>query len=213
VEDLRPKAVPGPRGRALLVDRDGTICEEVGYLASAERLRLIPGSAAALRRAREAGFRTVIVTNQSGVARGLLDESAVDEIHEELRRLLRLEGALVDAIYYCPHHPEHGDDRYRRDCDCRKPRPGMLLRAARELGLNLAASYTIGDRVRDLIAGHRVGTRTVLVRTGYGAREVEYHASGDAFRPDHVAADLAEAVDWILTRDTTENEPMEEPPS
>jgi D-glycero-D-manno-heptose 1,7-bisphosphate phosphatase len=185
----------------LLLDRDGTLCEEVGYLDSPDRLRLIEGASTALRLARAAGFRIAIVTNQSGVARGLFDLETVQRIHEKLRDMLECDGSRIDAAFTCPHHPQFGDDPTGADCGCRKPAPGLLLRAARELDLNLSASYTIGDRYRDLLAGARAGTRTILVRTGYGSREFRYHPDHEEVQPDHVAENLLDAVKWILRQD------------
>ena len=187
--------------RGLLIDRDGTICEEVGYLDRVEALKLLPGSAKAIRRANEAGFQAVVITNQSGVGRGLLDESRLADIHDGMRALLAEEGARIDGIYYCPHHPAAALDRYRRECECRKPRPGMLLRAGDEMGIDLKASYVIGDRCRDVEAARAVGATDVLVLTGYGSREVEYHSGRERPRPTHVAKDLGAAVDWILNRE------------
>lgn len=188
-------------GRAIIMDRDGTVCDEVGYVNHVDRVRLLPRSAEAIRRAREAGFRTIVATNQAGVARGYFDESLVLRVHERVRALLAREGASLDAIYYCPHHPEAGEPAYRVDCDCRKPRPGMLLRARDDLGIDLARSYVVGDSMRDVEAGRRAGAVTVLVLTGYGRGEVEHHSSTWAARPDHIADDLLEAVLWILDRE------------
>ncbi len=187
--------------RAIVMDRDGTVCDEVGYVNHASRIRLLPRSAAAIRRAREAGFKTAIVTNQAGVARGYFDEELIHRVHDRVRELLAAGGAAVDAIYYCPHHPDAGAPPYRADCDCRKPRPGMLLRARDELGIDLARSYLVGDSMRDIEAGHRVGATTVLVLTGYGRGELEYRSAGWKTRPDHVAEDLMDAVLWILARE------------
>ncbi len=189
---------------AIVMDRDGTVCEEVGYVNHVSRVRLLPRSAAAIRAAREAGFATVLVTNQAGVARGYFDESLVHRVHERLRRLLAAEGAAVDAIYHCPHHPEAGEPPYRKDCDCRKPRPGMILRARDDLSLDLSRSYTIGDSMRDVEAGRRAGTATVLVMTGYGRGELEHRSGSWKMRPDHVAEDLMDAVAWILAREREE---------
>ena len=183
------------------MDRDGTVCEEVGYVNHVSRIRLLPRSSAAIRRAREAGFKTVIVTNQAGVARGYFDEDLVHRVHDRVREMLAADGAAVDAIYYCPHHPDAGAAPYRADCDCRKPRPGMLLRARDEVGIDLARSYLVGDSMRDIEAGHRVGATTVLVLTGYGRGELEHRSGGWKNRPDHVAEDLMEAVEWILVRE------------
>jgi D-glycero-D-manno-heptose 1,7-bisphosphate phosphatase len=186
--------------RAIFLDRDGTVCEEVGYVNHVDRVRLCDGSALAVRKANEAGFQTVLVTNQSGVARQYFPESLVGEVHDRLRNLLASEGARLDGIYYCPHHPDATSESYGRDCDCRKPRPGMLLRAAAEMGIDLAASYMIGDTIRDVEAGHGAGATTVMVRTGYGKGQLQFHSRDWAISPDHVAEDLLDAVEWILGR-------------
>ena len=187
--------------RAIVMDRDGTVCDEVGYVNHVSRIRLLPRSAAAIRMAREAGFVTVVVTNQAGVARGYFEEALVHRVHDRLREMLAAEGASVDAIYHCPHHPDAGEPPYRRDCDCRKPRPGMLLRARDELRIDLARSYMVGDSIRDVEAGRRVGATTVLVLTGYGRGELEHRSDGWKSRPDHVAEDLEDAVAWIVARE------------
>lgn len=187
--------------RAIIMDRDGTVCDEVGYVNHVDRVRLLPRSAEAIRRANEAGFQTVVVTNQAGVARGYFAESLVDEVHDRVRELLAAEGARVDGIYYCPHHPDVGAEPYRRRCDCRKPRPGMLLRARDEMGIDLEASFMIGDSVRDIEAGRRAGATPLLVLTGYGKGELAYQSHRWTVRPEHVADDLLDAVTWILARE------------
>jgi D-glycero-D-manno-heptose 1,7-bisphosphate phosphatase len=186
--------------RAIIMDRDGTICEEVGYVNHLDRLRLLPRSAEAIRRANGAGFQTVVVTNQAGVARGYFAESLVEEVHDRLRQLLAGSEARLDGIYYCPHHPDVGPPEYRRACDCRKPRPGLLNRARDEMGIDLGSSYMIGDSFRDIETGRRVGATTVLVKTGYGEGELAYQSHTWPAQPDHVAADLLDAVAWILDR-------------
>lgn len=187
--------------RAVFMDRDGTVADEVGYVNHASRLRLLPGSAAALRRVREAGLLCVVVTNQSGVARDYFEETVVNQANERFRELLAAEGASVDAIYYCPHHPREGVPPYRRDCDCRKPRPGMLLRAAADLDIDLSRSYMVGDGVVDVGAGRAAGATTVLVLTGYGRGHLEHRRHRWTVEPDHIAEDLGAAVDWILARE------------
>jgi D-glycero-D-manno-heptose 1,7-bisphosphate phosphatase len=187
--------------RAIIMDRDGTVCDEVGYVNHIDRVRLLPRAAAAIRAANEAGFQTVVVTNQAGVARGYFEESLVEEVHERVRQLLAEEGARLDGIYYCPHHPEVGGPAYRRSCSCRKPSPGMLERARDEMGIDLHASYMVGDSVKDLEAGHRAGATKVLVLTGYGKGELEHQSHEWPVQPDHVAVDLHAAIDWILTRE------------
>ncbi len=192
------------RHTAVFLDRDGTINEEVGYVDRIGKLQLIPGAAEAIRRINESGMKAVVVTNQSGVARGYFEESFVAEIHARLREILQAEGASIDAFYFCPHHPREGRPDYLKVCDCRKPAPGMLLRAAAELGIAPGDSYIVGDTLGDIEAGMRAGCRAVLVRTGYGEESVNLLAAGpqsgggETVRPEHIAADLREAVAWIL---------------
>jgi len=182
--------------RAVFLDRDGTLNVEVDYLSDPDDLRLLPGVPAALRRLAEAGFLLCVVTNQSGVARGLFDEETLFRIHERLVAELAAEGARVDSIGYCPHHPGEGELPYRRECRCRKPGPGLLEDAALRFGVDLARSFTVGDSLRDLEAGAALGVRGVLVRTGKGAEEErKARASGRAVT---VVADLAAAAEWIL---------------
>jgi D-glycero-D-manno-heptose 1,7-bisphosphate phosphatase len=178
--------------RAVFVDRDGVLIRDVNHLTSPSQIEILPGVAESLRRLRGAGWAVVAVTNQSVVARGMVTEEGLREIHATLESLLRSRGAPLDAIYYCPHHPDGTVAVYRAVCDCRKPRPGLLLRAAADLGLDLEASVMVGDAASDIEAGRRAGCRTVLLRAAGepGASDVG---------ADHVAADLAAAADWILT--------------
>ena len=201
---MRGKMVGEQGGTAVFLDRDGTINEEVGYLDRVDKLHLLPGAAGAIRRINECGLKAVVVTNQSGIARGLFDEAFVARVHAHLREMLRAEGALIDAFYFCPHHPTEGRGAYLRTCSCRKPAPGMLLLAAEELQIDPNRSYMVGDTLRDIEAGASVGARGVLVRTGYGEEAAASLAArpetiGEApFRPVHIAADLREAVTWII---------------
>lgn len=183
---------------AIFVDRDGTVSHEVGYLNHPSRFRLYPWTVDAVRQVNRAGFLAVLVTNQAGVARGYFPESMVEEVHARLRAALAEGGAAFDAIYYCPHHPAVGAAPYRRDCDCRKPRPGMLKRAEAELGADLPRSWMIGDRHGDLQLAWNVGARAALVKTGYGLGEVEYEAPRWKRQPELVAEHLLEAVERIL---------------
>jgi D-glycero-D-manno-heptose 1,7-bisphosphate phosphatase len=187
--------------RAVFLDRDGTVAEEVGYVNHVSRVRLLPGSAAALRRIHTAGLLAVVVTNQAGVARDYFEEALVHQVHQRLKDLLAAEGARLDAIYYCPHHPREGAPPYRLECDCRKPRPGMLLRAAKELNIDLPHSYMVGDGMVDVAAGRAAGATTVLVLTGYGRGHLEHRRDRWSVEPHHIAEDLGAAVDWILRRD------------
>lgn len=176
-----------PRGLVLL-DRDGTINDEVGHLSGAGELRLIPGSADAIRRLRALGFVVVVVTNQANVGRGLLPPSDLERIHERLRAMLAAEGARVDAILHCPHAPESR-------CECRKPAPGMALEAATRFGFDPAEGCVIGDHAGDMRMGRNIGATTFLVLTGHGPGERE-RAEGERL-VDHVVPDLAAAADII----------------
>jgi D,D-heptose 1,7-bisphosphate phosphatase len=182
--------------RAVFLDRDGTLIEEAGYLDRLERLAFYPYSIDAVRLLNQAGLAIVVTTNQSGVARGLVEESFVREAHDYIATRLSAGGAHVDGYYYCPHHPQAVLDQYRLDCECRKPAPGLLRRAARDLGLDLARSYVVGDRWHDLQAGSSDGARGVLVRTGYG--RITESEPLSRVTPAAVVDNLIEAVTWIL---------------
>jgi len=183
---------------AVFLDRDGTINEEVGYLSSAKDLRLIPGAVEAIRLLNQHGLKAVVVSNQSGVARGYLSETQVREINRRLEEVLGEEGAYLDGIYFCPHHPEVGEPPYRVVCDCRKPKAGMLLKAAADLGLDLCCSYVIGDHVSDVVLGKTMGLKSILLLSGHGRKEMQRISSGEAMPPDAVCTDLREAVQWVL---------------
>lgn len=185
---------------AVFLDRDGTLTEEVGYVNHPRRLRLLPRSARAIRRLNEAGIAAIVVTNQAGVARGYFSEEVLQAVNAALVARLKDEGAHLDAIYVCPHHPTEGEPPYRVDCDCRKPKPGLLHRAAADHGLDLTRSTLVGDRPSDLVAARAVGAAAVLVLTGYGLGEWEYRRARFPLEPDHVAPDLLDAVEWVLAR-------------
>jgi D-glycero-D-manno-heptose 1,7-bisphosphate phosphatase len=183
---------------ALFLDRDGVIVEDVDALLRPDQLVLLPGAAEAVKRASASGRAVVVVTNQPVVARGLVDEDGVRAVHAALDAMLRAGGACVDAYYFCPHHPRATLERYRVACECRKPRPGLLTRAASELALDLGASVMVGDRLSDVTAGARAGCKTVLVTSGkHLAPLIESPDPSDA-TPDFVAADVRTAVDWAL---------------
>ena len=190
---------------AAFLDRDGTIIEELGYLGDPDQIRFIPGAIEALRALQRAGFRLVVITNQAGVARGLLTEADVHRVNERLRTLLAESGVRLDGIYYCPHHPEHGPPEYRLECSCRKPRPGMVERAARELHLDPARSVVIGDHSSDTaLARSFPGMRGVLLLTGHGTEQWQKIQAGTLPAPDQAAADLAAAVQWLLAHRGTD---------
>lgn len=189
--------------RAIFMDRDGTVSDEVGYVNDLGRYRLLPGSAEAIRRINQSGFLAFVITNQSGVARGLFDETLLRQVNETLARWLLEEGARLDGIYVCPHHPDVGEAPWRQQCECRKPRPGLLRQAAREHDVDLSASYMIGDTVLDIEAARNAGATGVLVLTGYGKGDLKYRMAQRGLTPAHVAADLLEAVEWILDRENS----------
>jgi len=178
---------------AIFLDRDKTLIEDPGYIADPSLVKLLPGVGPALRRLAEAGFALVVVTNQSGVARGRLTEATLERIHDELRRQLAEHGVTLDAIYYCPFHSEGTVQPYVKESDLRKPQPGMLLQAAKDMGLSLEASWTIGDSPRDTEAGRRAGTRTILITA-----DAETRGRGDAETADFVAQDFPAAAEIVL---------------
>ncbi len=183
---------------AVFLDRDGTINEQMGYINHIDRFVLLPGVAAAIGRLNRAGLAVVVVTNQSGLARGYFPPQLLDEVHDRMIRELAVQGASLDGIYVCPHHPEAKEPQYRRRCDCRKPRTGLIRQAARELNLDLERSFMVGDRWSDLKCAVRAGVCPVLVLTGYGRGDLEYIGPGQAIQPACIAPTLEEAVDWIL---------------
>lgn len=180
-----PSAEPRP---AAFLDRDGTIIVEKQFLSRPEDVALIPGAARAMKRLANAGFALVLVTNQSGIGRGLFGEDDYQAVQARFAELLRDAGVALDGAYYCPHHPD-----FTGPCDCRKPAPGLFLRAARDLGLDLARSVYVGDRLRDVLPGLALGGRAFLVRTGYGREEASAAPSGAV-----VVDDLAEATENVL---------------
>ena len=183
-------------GGAVFLDRDGTLIEEVGYLDRPERVDLYPYSIEAIRALNRAGLKVVMVTNQSGVARGFFSEAVVHAVHGHIADLLAAGGAWLDAYYYCPHHSDGRLAEYTRTCGCRKPGRGMVDRAVEEFGIDPARSFTVGDRWLDVALARAVGAKGVLVRTGYGSTEELKPQSG--LTADAVVNNLAEAASWIL---------------
>ncbi|MEA2206935.1 MAG: D-glycero-D-manno-heptose 1,7-bisphosphate phosphatase [Blastocatellia bacterium] len=185
---------------AVFIDRDGTISDEVGYVNHPSRFRLLEHSTEALRLLNEAGWLAILVTNQAGVARGYFAEAMVHEVHANLAAQLEKAGARLDAIYYCAHHPSVGELPYRLDCDCRKPKPGLINRAAAEREIDLANSWMVGDRFSDVELARNAGVHSALVLTGYGRGEWEHQRSSWTMEPEIVADNLLEAVKQILAR-------------
>ena len=175
----------------------------MGYVNHLSRSRLLPGSLEAIRLINQAGLLAVVTTNQSGVARGYFSQDLVEAVHAQLLSAISSGGARLDAIYYCPHHPSEGSPPWRAVCECRKPRPGMILRAAREHGIDFAGSYVVGDSVVDIEAGAAAGLPGVLVLTGYGRGLLEHQKHRFKTEPAHAAEDLLGAVRFILSRRRT----------
>lgn len=176
---------------AVFLDRDGTLCEEMGYLNHVSRFQMFSFAAEAIRRLNGAGRAVIVVSNQSGISRGIFPEKVLHDVHARMKRELESAGAHLDGIYVCPHQA-------RDACECRKPKTGLLERAAREQGLDLGRSLVVGDRYADIEMGHRAGGRGVLVMTGYGRGEYEWHWAEWPRQPECVAEDLTAAVEWIL---------------
>ncbi len=187
--------------KAVFLDRDGTVNEEVGYLTDLGNLRLIDGAGAAVRRLNDAGFKVVLVTNQSGVARGYFPETLVHEAHAQLDRMLGQFGARIDAVYYCPHHPTAGNSHFTCDCDCRKPRTGLIDRAVKELAIDRSHSYMVGDKWSDVELGQRAGVHAILVRSGFAPDDPGNKRPQQLADPDFLAHTIVEAADWIIGRE------------
>lgn len=181
---------------AVFLDRDGTLIEERGYLDRLDLLELFPWTTDAIRLLNRAGLATVVVTNQSAIGRGVIDEPFLQTVHAAIDARLAAGGARMDGYYFCPHHPEAEIGRYRQVCRCRKPQPGLVEQACRELQLDPARSVMVGDRWLDVACGRAAGTRTVLVRTGHGGHEADHPPPGVS--ADAILNNLVEAVGWIL---------------
>ncbi len=181
----------------VFLDRDGTLNVEVDYLRSPEQLQIYEGAAKAVRKLNNAGLITCVISNQSGVARGFLTEDHLTVIHAKLRAELSLEGAKLDQIYYCPHHPTMGNDPYRLECECRKPKPGMFISAQREFSIDLQRSFVVGDSLVDMQAAVAVGATPILVQTGYGGKTLK-DCGGHNIQPQFVAESIVDAVEFIL---------------
>ena len=184
--------------KAVFLDRDGTVNEEVGYLRDLADLRLIPGAGAAIKRLNDEGLLVVLVTNQSGIARGYFSEALLRAIHDRLKQMLDGEGARLDGIYYCPHHPTAGNSHYTKECDCRKPGTGLIDMASRDLAIDVKQSYVVGDKWSDVELGQRAGAHSILVRTGYGSDEEGSVRPSSLSAPDFIAHTINEAVEWII---------------
>ena len=194
--------------KAVFLDRDGVITKEPPHYAHRiDQLELIPKSAEAIKGLNESGFKIIVISNQSGVARGYYQEKDLKIYNNEMKRQLEEKGAHIDAIYYCPHHPEATIKEYRIDCDCRKPKPGMLKRAEKDLDLDLKCSFLIGDKVSDIEAGYRAGYKTILVLTGQDNGELKKISKMD-IKPNYISKDLYTAIQIINRNNSGEGDDM-----
>lgn len=184
--------------RGVLLDRDGTINEQMGYINHITRFVMLPDAASAIKKLNDHAIPVAVVTNQSGLARGYFPERLLDQVHDKMNRALAAENAHVDGIFICPHHPEAKEEKFRIDCDCRKPKTGLFDQASAALDMDLQKSYLVGDRWSDLKAAVKCGAVPVLVLTGYGAGDHEYIGPNQEVQPAFVAQNLSEAVDWII---------------
>ena len=191
--------------RAVFIDRDGTISEEVGYINHPSRFRVFPYAAPAIKHLNDAGWLAIVVTNQAGVARGYFSEDLIQTVHSEMTKALENGGARLDAVYYCAHHPSVGEPPYRFDCECRKPKPGLISRAARDFNIDLAGSWMVGDRYSDVELARNAGVKSMFVLSGYGRGEWEHQRPNWTEQPDLVAEDLLEAVRVIAAKEVQEN--------
>lgn len=182
----------------VFLDRDGTINEQMGYINHISRFVLLEGAGEAIARLNKKNIPVIVITNQSGLARGYFPAELLEEVHAKMKIMLKRAGARVDGVYVCPHHPEAKEDQYRLKCDCRKPSPGLLNKAAQDHGIDLQKSYVIGDRWSDLKAASSVGAKGILVLTGYGKGDYKYIGPNQIIKPEYVAENLNSAVDWIL---------------
>jgi D-glycero-D-manno-heptose 1,7-bisphosphate phosphatase len=186
---------------ALFMDRDGTVSEEVGYVNHPSRFRVFPYSAEAIKLLNDNGWLAILVTNQAGVARGYFSEDVIVQVHERLRRDLESVSARLDAIYYCAHHPSVGEPPYRLDCDCRKPKTGLIDRATKDFPIDLERSWMVGDRYGDIELARNAGLHSAFVLSGYGRGEWEYQRAAWKLEPEVVGDTLLDVARIIIERD------------
>ena len=186
---------------AVFIDRDGTINEQLGYINHLSRFVILPGVSEAVRLLNKNNWWAIIVSNQGGVARGYYPLELVDEIHAFLKSTLKEQGAIIDGIFFCPHHPAGILPEYSSKCACRKPETGLIDKAREAFDIEMSNSYVVGDRHVDIELASRLNLKGVLVKTGYGLGEMEYIIPEKRLKPHHVAEDLLDAVKWILNEE------------
>ncbi|MBW2143595.1 MAG: HAD family hydrolase [Deltaproteobacteria bacterium] len=185
---------------AVFIDRDVTVNEQMGYINHISRFVLLPGAEEAIKLLSSHQYLVVVVSNQSGVARGYFPIELVDEVHAHMRVLLEKEGAFVDGIFFCPHYPRGVVPEYSIECDCRKPKTGLIEKACEVFDVDMANSYVVGDRYSDIELALRLNLEGILVTTGYGLGDVDYVFPRLSFKPAHIAKDLLHAARWIIER-------------
>jgi D-glycero-D-manno-heptose 1,7-bisphosphate phosphatase len=183
---------------AVFLDRDGTINEQMGYINHVSRFVMLPGTVQAVRLLNTNGYLTIVVSNQSGVARGYFPIELVDQVHRQMISQLAGQDARIDGVFFCPHHPDGVVSEYAVSCECRKPKPGLIEKARRQFDIDMSGSFVVGDQCKDIELAAQCGMPGILVRTGYGRGEIEYVLPHGHYRPVHVADDLLGAVGWIL---------------
>ena len=185
---------------AIFIDRDGTINEQMGYINHLSRFNILPGVPEAIKGLNENNYLVIVVTNQSGIARGYFPIELLDEIHTYMKDSLKKEGAHVDAVFFCPHYPGSKLKEFAIECDCRKPHTGMIKQALDKFDIDLTQSYMIGDHYTDLEFASNSNIKSIMVKTGYGLGEVDYILPEFPYKPVYVADDLLDAVKWILNK-------------
>jgi len=188
---------------AVFIDRDGTVNEQMGYINHPERFIILPGVAEAFRVLNKNGFLAIIISNQSGVARGYFPMELVDNIHTLMRESLQREEASVDGIFFCPHYPKGSVQKYSIDCDCRKPKTGLIKQACEHFDIDMTRSYMIGDHYTDMELADRAALNGILVKTGYGRGVIDYNLPAMTFKPCFIAENLLDAVNWIIKKETS----------